>query len=118
MRVNDWPMVVCPFPVASNDDTEKAEPAGNWLRGLRLQRDLTRRQLAQAIGIDRYETIVGVEAGNCRIPPELYDAWANALGFSRRVFVLKLLGLYRNAPAVVPTKPPKLFTMAFLQLRM
>jgi transcriptional regulator with XRE-family HTH domain len=94
MRFNLWPMVVRPFPVASNDNAGRAEAAGNWLRSLRLQRDLTRRQLAQAIGIDGYEIIGAVEAGHCRIPPELFEAWANALGFSRRVFVLKLLEFY------------------------
>jgi transcriptional regulator with XRE-family HTH domain len=73
---------------------EARRAAGAWLRGLREARGLSQRQLAQRLGIEFYSFIAQIEAGRGRIPPERYEAWAEALGLEPCAFVRDVLRHY------------------------
>jgi len=70
--------------------------AGDWLRELREKRGLSQRQLAQQVGTG-YTFISQLENGRCRIPPDVYLVWANALGVQPRLFVRALMSYYDPA---------------------
>lgn len=78
----------------SEDTQELRRAAGRWLRGLREQRGLSQRDLAERIGTEYYSFISQIEAGRGRIPPDRYQLWAGALGLPARVFVQELLRFY------------------------
>ena len=67
--------------------------AGRWLRELRRKRGLSQRQLAQKVGA-QFTFVAQVESGRCRMPPERYLVWADALGMTPRPFVQRLLRYY------------------------
>ncbi len=68
--------------------------AGLWLKGLREKRGLSQRQLAAKVGVDYYTFISQLETGRGRIPPDRYEAWAEALGVSAYDLVHKLMQYY------------------------
>jgi ribosome-binding protein aMBF1 (putative translation factor) len=68
--------------------------AGRWLRELREQRGLSQRDLAPLVGAKHYTFISQIESGRCRIPPERYLVWADALGLDPRELVQGLLPYY------------------------
>lgn len=68
--------------------------AGAWLRGMREDRGLSQRDLATLVGVDYYTFISQIEAGRGRIPPDRYEAWAEALGTETSLFVRKLMRFY------------------------
>lgn len=70
------------------------QQAGQWLRSLREDRRLTQRDLAERIGLRYYTFISQIESGQGRIPPEQYEAWANALGLNPQEFVKTLMMYY------------------------
>ena len=67
--------------------------AGRWLRELRQKRGLSQRELAQKVGA-QFTFVSQVESGRCRMPPERYLVWADALGMTPRPFVQGLLRYY------------------------
>ena len=67
---------------------------GRWLRGLREKRGLSQRELARKAGADYHTFISQIESGQCRIPPDRYLLWANALGVEPREFVMGLMSYY------------------------
>lgn len=73
---------------------ESRREAGRWLRAAREARGLSQRALAAALGIEYYTFVAQVEAGRGRIPPERYEAWANALGIDPKEFVKRVLQFY------------------------
>lgn len=79
---------------AGHDVQRLRQEAGLWLKGLREARGLTQRQLAAAVGVDYYTFISQVEAGRGRIPPDRYEAWANAMGIAPADFVRQLMRFY------------------------
>jgi transcriptional regulator with XRE-family HTH domain len=68
--------------------------AGGWLRGMRESRGLSQRDLATLVGVDYYTFISQIEAGRGRIPPDRYEAWADALGMETSLFVRKMMRFY------------------------
>ena len=68
--------------------------AGQYIKSLRLVKDLTQSQLAQRIGIEYYTFISAVENGVNRVPPEGMKDWAMALDVPRAQFAKNLLKFY------------------------
>ena len=73
---------------------QRLREAGRWLRELREQRGLSQRDLAPLVGAKHYTFISQIENGRCRIPPERYLIWADALGVDPRELVQGLLPYY------------------------
>lgn len=67
---------------------------GQWLRQRRLERGLSQRELAQAVGADYYTFISQLENGRGRIPPDRYGDWAEALGLESPIFVFNIMRFY------------------------
>jgi transcriptional regulator with XRE-family HTH domain len=68
--------------------------AATWLRDQRLRAGLSQRDLADRLGVTFQDLASGYEAGQRRVPPELYIAWARALGLAPKVFARTMLGFY------------------------
>lgn len=67
---------------------------GAWLKQQREAAQLTQRELAEKVGLAYYTFIAQVEGGTGRVPPDLYEAYADALGIPLREFVQKILEFY------------------------
>lgn len=70
--------------------------AGVWLRENREQAGLSQRDLAMRVGVLYYTFISQIESGKGRIPPERYEAWANALNIDSREFAVMMLSFYEQ----------------------
>jgi len=68
--------------------------AGIWLKEMREARGLSQRDLATMVGVEYYTFVSQIESGRGRIPPDRYEAWAQALGMDAGAFVRKLLRFY------------------------
>ena len=68
--------------------------AGKWLKSLREGQGLTQREVADRVGLRYYTFISQIEGGHGRIPPEQYEAWADALGVDHKTFVRTLMQYY------------------------
>lgn len=73
---------------------ELRREAGSWLKELRERRGLSQRQLANELGAEYYTFISQLETGRGRIPPDRYEAWAEALGVPAAKFVKTLMQYY------------------------
>ena len=73
---------------------ELRRAAGQWLKGLRQEQNLSQRELAKLVEVDYYTFISQIEAGKGRVPPDRYELWAQALGVETTVFVKKLMSFY------------------------
>ena len=56
--------------------------------------DNPQRQLADRVGAEYYTFISQLETGRGRIPPDRYQAWAEALSLPPRDFVREILRFY------------------------
>ena len=83
-----------PQQQASHDVKRLRKEAGEWLRMLRERQNLSQRQLASKVGIDYYTFVSQLETGHGRIPPDRYQAWADALGVDAQLFVRQLMRYY------------------------
>ena len=70
------------------------QEAGKWLKALREGRGLWQRELAKKIGVDYYVFISQIEAGRGRVPPDRYEAWAEAMEMDAGEFVRHLMRFY------------------------
>ena len=70
------------------------QEAGGWLKALREHKRLSQRQLASMVGLDYYTFVSQLESGKGRIPPDRYEAWAEALGVEPQAFVRELMRFY------------------------
>lgn len=82
--------------------------AGNYLKRLRLERDLTQNQLAKKLGLEYYTFISQVENGSRKIPYYDLTDWANALNTDPKSFALTLGRMYEpslfNAIGLLPSE--------------
>ena len=69
--------------------------AGEWIRELRLGRDLTQLELSRLLGHKYYTFISQVEGGVGRVPPEEIRTWAKALRVDPTWFGRRLLRYYQ-----------------------
>jgi transcriptional regulator with XRE-family HTH domain len=70
------------------------QEAGKWLKRLRENRGLSQSELASKLGVDYYNFISQIEAGRSRVPPDRYEAWAEAMDMDAHLFVRKLMQFY------------------------
>lgn len=68
--------------------------AGRWLKAAREQAGLTQADVAERIGVKYYTFVSQVEGGFGRVPSEMYEAWAGALGVCTQEFARTLLRFY------------------------
>jgi len=78
----------------SQDQSAQLTAAATWLRDQRLRAGLSQRDLADRLGLPFQDLASGYEGGQRRVPPELYIAWARALGLAPKVFARTMLGFY------------------------
>lgn len=72
----------------------RRKEAGQYVKSLRLEADMTQRELANILGLDYYTFISQVESGAARVPPESILAWASALNTDSAPFARRLLRHY------------------------
>ncbi|MEX0752879.1 MAG: helix-turn-helix transcriptional regulator [Xanthobacteraceae bacterium] len=68
--------------------------AGTWLKGLRGRAGMSQIELAERLGLKYYTFVSQVENGFGRVPTELIEAWARALGQEPSIFARRLLAYY------------------------
>jgi transcriptional regulator with XRE-family HTH domain len=78
----------------SPDVQDLRRDGGKWLKERRESAGLSQRQLADRVGAEYYTFISQLETGRGRIPPDRYQAWAEALGLRPRDFVREILRFY------------------------
>ena len=78
-----------------NNNTKKLRKKGGaYLKKLREDAGLTQRSLAEKAGFKYYTFISQIEHGAGKIPPELYEAYADAVGVKRVDFIKNILMYY------------------------
>lgn len=77
-----------------DDQSSQFVFAAAWLRAEREHIGLSQRHLAEWLGLTFQDLAIGYEQGEIRVPPELYIAWARALGLAPKVFARAMLGFY------------------------
>ncbi|SBV99509.1 hypothetical protein KL86APRO_11174 [uncultured Alphaproteobacteria bacterium] len=78
-------------------DVEVGKSAGAWLKAQREAEGLSRRDVAERVGLTYHIFVDHVEAGNGRIRAEELTRWADALRVERVEFVKRLRG-FDDAP--------------------
>ena len=73
---------------------EQRKKAGRWLKGLRVEAELTQLELAGHLGLKYYAFISQVELGLARVPPSQLEGWARALNINPGEFAWRLLAMY------------------------
>jgi transcriptional regulator with XRE-family HTH domain len=79
---------------ATKEAKRLREQAGEYLKNLRLKKELSQLELATTLGYAYYSFISQIESGTARVPPENLHAWAKALGVNVRPFSRALLRFY------------------------
>ncbi len=87
-------MVHTTYDASSDQSKRLRKAAGRYLAGLRKDAQLTQRVLADLVGLDYYTFISQLECGAGRVPPNLYAAFADALGIERREFGREMVKFY------------------------
>ena len=79
-----------------SSDKAKAlrKKGGAWLKKARLAAKLTQKQLADQLGLPYYTFVSQIEGGYGRIPPNLYEAYARALGIDAKEFARAMVMFY------------------------
>ena len=80
--------------VSEADVQARRRAGGQWLKGLRVKRGLSQRELAVAVGAEYYTFISQLENGRGRIPPDRYETWAAALGLPVWNLVFNIMRYY------------------------
>lgn len=78
----------------TQDTKELRRVGGRWLKEKRESAGLSQRKLADILGVEYYTFISQIETGHGRIPPDRYEAWANAIGIPISEFVREILRYY------------------------
>jgi transcriptional regulator with XRE-family HTH domain len=85
-------------PLAKEISKEAAKKlrkqGGKYLKKLRSASGLTQRELAEKTGFKYYTFISQIENGAGRIPPNLYAAYAKAVGVKQADFVKDMVKFY------------------------
>lgn len=78
----------------TGEDKQLRLRGGKFLQLLRNHKGITQRELAVKLDLNYYTMISQIEAGSTRIPPNLYTAYAKALGVDVVLFTKKLMEFY------------------------
>lgn len=68
--------------------------AGDYIKKLRIDNQLTQRKLADLLGLEYYTFISQLECGQGRLPPKLWVETAKALKQDPKEFSLRMLSYY------------------------
>jgi transcriptional regulator with XRE-family HTH domain len=82
------------FPKAAPEAKRQRKQAGAWLQELRNKANLSQVELAGRLDLKYYTFISQVENGFGRVPTELMEPWARALGADPSDFARTLLSFY------------------------
>jgi len=74
---------------------EKRQAAGEYLKLVRTEANLTQRELALKVGFDYYTFISQLEGGHGRLPDVQWAVYADACNVSRQEFCKNLLFHYQ-----------------------
>jgi transcriptional regulator with XRE-family HTH domain len=86
-----------PDPAKAAQTKALRAEAGRWLKAARETAGLTQAELAQKVGLRYYTFVSQVESGIGRLPIEMQEAWAAALGLEPGEFARRLLAWYEPA---------------------
>ena len=78
----------------TGEDKKLRIKGGKFLQALRNNTGVTQRELAVKLDLNYYTMISQIESGSARIPPNLYVAYAKALGVDEVLFTKKLMEFY------------------------
>jgi transcriptional regulator with XRE-family HTH domain len=101
-------------PVSRDELTLLRRECGLWLKEKREAAGLSQRGIAQKVGIEFYTFISQIESGRGRVPPERYEAYAEAVNVDPKEFTKTMLRynepliyglLYPEEPKVRPEAP-------------
>ena len=81
-------------PVRAAATKALRQAAGRWLKRSREAAGLTQAQLAEQVGMRYYTFVSQVESGLGRVPIEMQEAWARAIGLEVTDFARTLLAHY------------------------
>jgi transcriptional regulator with XRE-family HTH domain len=73
---------------------EQRKKAGEWLRELRNDAELTQLEISKLVGYEYYSAIAQIESGTGTLPSSKFAAYARALKIEPREFVEGLLAFY------------------------
>jgi transcriptional regulator with XRE-family HTH domain len=73
---------------------ELRRQAGTWLKERRNQAGLSQIQLAECLSLKYYTFVSQVENGFGRVPIDIMERWANALGIDPSEFAKHLISFY------------------------
>lgn len=79
---------------SSDAAKELRRRGGKWIKAKREAAGLTQRELALRAGLPYYSFVSSIEIGSGKPPPELYEAFARALGLSPKEFAWAMLRYY------------------------
>lgn len=68
--------------------------AGDYVKKIRIEQEMTQRDLAEALNLKYYTFISQLENGQGRLPPNLTVRMAIALNQDPKEFALKMLSYY------------------------
>ena len=80
--------------VGKENSLKLRKKGGRYLKKLRVSAGLTQRDVAEKTGFKYYTFISQIENGSGRIPPNLYAAYATAVGVEPSEFVTNMLKFY------------------------
>ncbi len=76
------------------------QEAGVWLRGLRMDAEITQRELAEQVGAPDTYWIEEIEAGRRAVPVAFFTAFARTFGVPVDVFVARCAAVYGSGNRV------------------
>jgi transcriptional regulator with XRE-family HTH domain len=82
------------FAKAAPEAKKQRKQAGAWLQELRKKANMSQVELASRLGLKYYTFVSQVENGFGRVPTELMEPWARALGADPSAFARTLLSFY------------------------
>ena len=82
------------YKASSKESKALRKKAGVFLKHCRTNAGLTQRELAKLVDIDYYTFISQLECGSGRVPPNLYQPLAEALGVNLQEFTKSMLQFY------------------------
>lgn len=68
--------------------------AGDYIKRLRIDKQLTQKQVSNELGLDYYTFISQLECGQGRLPPKMWVSMAKILGQDPKEFSLTMLSFY------------------------
>ena len=82
------------YDASSREARLRRADAGDYIKRLRTDSEMTQRQLADKLNLEYYTFISQMECGQGRLPPKLWADTAIALNQDPKEFGLRMLSYY------------------------